>query len=310
MARRHRDPLSQAGLVLVDKPQGMTSHDVVSRMRRVFGTSRVGHAGTLDPMATGVLIIGIERATKLLGHLTLDDKTYRTTMRLGAATDTDDADGEIIAQAESAAVQALSPQQILAACAVYTGEIDQVPAAVSAVKIDGQRAYDRVRAGEDVQLPPRRVTIHSFTVHSCTPVQTTAGDFWDVDATVTASKGTFIRSLARDIGRDLGVGGHLVALRREASGPFRIAQATPLDELLEATDPHVTLSLDEACRVSFPHRQLTAEEAQALGHGRAPAAAGITGTYAAFGPGGEAIALLRDAGARAKAVLVLRPATL
>lgn len=186
------------GLVIVDKPAGMTSHDVVARMRRIFGTRKVGHAGTLDPMATGVLVVGIERATKLLGHLSLDRKTYRATIALGAATTTEDAEGEIVSAADPAAVRKITDEQIGAGIAALTGEIMQVPSAVSAVKVDGKRAYARVRAGEQVELPARPVTVHRFDLLRTRRPGSRTG--LELDVEVDCSAGTYVRALARDLG--------------------------------------------------------------------------------------------------------------
>ena len=200
---------SESGLVVVDKPAGMTSHDVVARVRRLAGTRKVGHAGTLDPMATGVLVLGLNRATRLLGHLMLTEKAYDATIRLGVATTTDDAEGEVLATAPTDGLDEASIRGVLAG---FVGEIDQVPTAVSAIKVDGVRAYQRVRDGEQVELEPRRVTIHELTVHDVSGP--------DVRITVRCSSGTYIRAIARDAGAALGVGGHLTALRRTAVGEF------------------------------------------------------------------------------------------
>jgi tRNA pseudouridine55 synthase len=215
-----------SGLVIVDKPGGMTSHDVVARVRRLAHTRRVGHAGTLDPMATGVLVIGVEKATRLLGHLMLSEKTYQATIRLGQSTSTDDAEGEPAGGSPATAVtrEALDEQ-----VAKLTGEILQVPSSVSAIKVNGQRAYKLTRAGEAPELAARPVTIYEFRV---TAVRAD-GDYLDVDATVRCSSGTYIRALARDIGSALGTGGHLTALRRTAVGPYTLAQARTLDDLAD-----------------------------------------------------------------------------
>src|SRR5699024_8313882 len=191
----------------------MTSHDVVGRLRRFFGTRKVGHAGTLDPMATGVLVVGIERATKILGHLALETKTYEATIRLGRTTTTDDAEGETTSTTDASAV---TDEAIDAAVAALTGEIDQVPSAVSAIKVDGRRAYDRVRAGEEVERRSRRVTVARFDVLE----RARSGAVIDLVVVVDCSTGTYIRALARDLGSALGVGGHLTALRRTHVGPF------------------------------------------------------------------------------------------
>jgi tRNA pseudouridine55 synthase len=213
-----------SGLIIVDKPSGMTSHDVVARVRRLAGTRRVGHAGTLDPMATGVLVIGVEKATRLLGYLTLTEKTYVATIRLGQSTSTDDAEGE---PAGGSPATDIAPGALDAEIAELTGDIWQVPPGVSAIKVNGQRAYKLTRAGAAPELAARPVTVFEFTV---TGVRQ-AGDFLDIDAVIRCSSGTYIRALARDLGAALGVGGHLTALRRTAVGPYDLAQAHTLQEL-------------------------------------------------------------------------------
>ncbi|MCV7222415.1 tRNA pseudouridine(55) synthase TruB [Mycolicibacterium elephantis] len=293
--------MTEAGLVIVDKPAGMTSHDVVGRCRRIFGTRKVGHAGTLDPMATGVLVVGIARATKILGLLTTTDKSYAATIRLGQTTSTEDAEGEVLQTVSAADV---SDARIEAAVAALRGEIEQIPSAVSAVKVGGQRAYKLAREGQPVELAPRKVRIDRFDVLE---IRRQDG-LVDVDVEVTCSSGTYIRALARDVGAALGVGGHLAALRRTRVGKFGLDQARSLDAL--ADEPRLSYSLDEACLLSFPRRDLTAEEAESASHGRALAPAGIDGIYAATAPDGRVIALLQDRSARTKSVVVLRPATL
>ncbi|WP_436502062.1 tRNA pseudouridine(55) synthase TruB [Actinokineospora sp. HUAS TT18] len=288
-------PTVAPGLLVVDKEPGMTSHDVVSRVRRIIGTRKVGHAGTLDPMATGVLVLGIERATKLLGHLALDRKTYLATIRLGASTTTDDAEGEVVSSADASSV---SDDAIAEGIAALTGDILQVPSSVSAVKIDGKRAYARVRAGEDVQIPARPVTVFRFDL-----LGTSRGAVVDLDVMVDCSSGTYVRALARDLGAALGVGGHLAALRRTRVGPFDLRLARTLAQLEE--DPTLSLDMDGAVAAAFPRRDLGKAEAIALSHGRKLPAAGISGTYGIFDPAGKAIALGVDEGSLAKALLVL-----
>jgi len=290
-----------AGIVVVDKPAGMTSHDVVGRCRRIFGTRKVGHAGTLDPMATGVLVVGIERATKLLGLLTATDKSYAATIRLGQTTTTEDAEGEVVATTPATGV---TDAAIEAAVTALRGPIDQIPSSVSAIKVDGQRAYKLVREGQTVELPARRVRIERFDVLTIRP----AGDVVDVDVAVDCSSGTYIRALARDVGAALGVGGHLTALRRTRVGRFGLDEAHGLDALAE--HPALSHSLDEACLLAFPRRELSAEEAESARHGRALAPAGIDGVYAATAPDGAVMALLEDGPQRTKSVVVIRPATL
>jgi tRNA pseudouridine55 synthase len=293
--------MTGAGLVVVDKPAGMTSHDVVGRCRRLFGTRKVGHAGTLDPMATGVLIVGIERATKILGLLTATDKSYAATIRLGQTTSTEDADGEVL---QSVSAREVTDAQIAAAVADLSGEIAQIPSAVSAVKVGGQRAYKLVRKGQPVELAPRDVRIDRFDVVA---VRRRDG-LVDLDVEVACSSGTYIRALARDVGAALGVGGHLTALRRTRVGDFGLDAARTLDALNE--QPRLSYSLDEACLLSFPRRDLTAAEVESARHGRALNPAGIDGVYAATAPDGQVISLLRDGPERTKSVVVLRPATL
>ncbi|MDU3567912.1 MAG: tRNA pseudouridine(55) synthase TruB, partial [Cutibacterium avidum] len=214
------NPDVPSGVLVVDKPAGVTSHQVVGRVRRLMGTRKVGHAGTLDPMATGVLVVGVNRATRLLGHLSLHDKDYTATMRLGVSTVTDDAEGDVTAITDASGID---DDAILAATARQTGEILQVPTAVSAIKINGQRAYAKVRAGEDVVLQPRAVTVSRFDI---TDIRR-HDEVIDVDVEVTCSSGTYVRALARDVGAGLGVGGHLTALRRTRIGPFDLNAAGP-----------------------------------------------------------------------------------
>ncbi|PND54467.1 tRNA pseudouridine(55) synthase TruB [Mycobacterium sp. ENV421] len=279
----------------------MTSHDVVGRCRRIFGTRKVGHAGTLDPMATGVLVIGIERATKILGLLTATSKSYTATVRLGRSTTTDDAEGEVLQDVSAADV---TDDQIHAGIAELRGEISQRPSAVSAVKIGGKRAYQLVREGQQVELAERAVRIDRFDV--CEVRRD--GPFVDLDVEVDCSSGTYIRALARDLGDALGVGGHLTALRRTRVGGYGLDHARTLDELAE--HPQLSYSLDDACLLAFPRRDVTAAEADDASQGRPLAAAGIDGVYAATDPEGRVIALLEDKGGRTRSVVVIRPATL
>jgi tRNA pseudouridine55 synthase len=290
-----------AGLVVVDKPAGMTSHDVVGRCRRIFGTRRVGHAGTLDPMATGVLVIGVERATKILGLVTETAKSYAATIRLGQSTSTDDAEGVVTQQVSA---QSVTDEAIEAAIAGLRGDIAQVPSAVSAIKVDGQRAYRLVREGRAVELAARPVRIDRFEVLAVRRDDESI----DVDVEVDCSSGTYIRALARDVGDTLTVGGHLTALRRTRVGRFGLDQARTLDDLAER--PQLSFSLDDACLMLFSHRQLDDEQAEAAANGRALNPAGIDGIYAAHTGDGRVIALLRDDGPRTKSVVVIRPATL
>ena len=284
------------GLVVVDKPDGLTSHDVVARVRRIMGTRKVGHAGTLDPMATGVLVLGIERATKLLGHLALDTKAYLATIRLGASTTTDDAQGTVLSTVDASGV---ADDAIAAGIRVLTGHIQQVPSAVSAVKVDGKRAYARVRAGEDVALAARPVEVSRFDLLATRRAEGTV----ELDVMVECSSGTYVRALARDLGAGLGVGGHLGALRRTRVGPFDLRVVTTLDRLASA--PALSLSLDDAVAAAFPRLDLDERAAAALLRGQKLAAAGITGTYGAFDPTGHAIALAVDEGDTARSVVIL-----
>ena len=289
------------GLVVVDKPAGWTSHDVVARVRRLARTRRVGHAGTLDPMATGVLVLGGGAATRLLRHLVLTDKAYTATIRLGQATVTDDAEGEVLAASSAAAV---SDGAVRTAMAALTGDIQQVPSAVSAVKIDGQRAYRRVRAGERVELAPRPVAVRQFAARRLTRP---GPDLLDVDVDVECTAGTYVRALARDLGDALGVGGHLVALRRTRVGPFTLADARTLEDLGALDDP-VPMPLADAVRAAFAIRPVDADEARELSFGRSLRAIGRADVHGAIDPDGRAVALLREEGDRARPVVVFAAA--
>jgi tRNA pseudouridine55 synthase len=302
------------GLLIVDKPAGWTSHDVVARCRRLCDTRRVGHAGTLDPMATGVLVLGINRATRLLTFLVGCDKTYTGTIRLGQSTVTDDAEGEVTTSQDVAGLSTAAVEQAVAA---LTGEITQVPSAVSAIKVDGQRSYARVRAGQDVVLRARPVTVSRFDILAQRPgpVSGSAGsttqEFWDLDVIVDVSSGTYIRALARDLGVALGVGGHLTGLRRTRVGRFGLDSAHSISELevaSEAGDIPV-ISLADAARESFEVRELTAPEATAVGYGqRIPShPAGRSQPIAAFAPEGNLVAMLDESGTLAKAHVVFSP---
>jgi tRNA pseudouridine55 synthase len=292
--------ITASGLVIVDKPGGVTSHDVVARVRRLAGTRKVGHAGTLDPMATGVLVVGVEKATRLLGYLTLTEKEYAATIRLGESTSTDDAEGEITGGASAADVSA---ETLSTAVTGLTGEIEQVPPAVSAVKVDGQRAYRLTRAGAAPELAARPVTVYEFTVTGTTPVPGGAG-LLDVDATVRCSSGTYIRALARDLGAALGTGGHLTRLRRTRVGGYRVEDARTLEQLAERFE---VLPLAQAAATAFPRRDLTADEARWLAHGGrlAPAAAGAApGPSAAYAPDGTLVALVTEESGHARPLVV------
>ncbi len=295
--------MSADGLIVVDKPAGMTSHDVVARVRRLAKTRRVGHGGTLDPMATGVLIIGVNRATRLLTYVIGSAKSYTATIRLGESTVTDDAEGDVTARASTAAV---TDDAVRAGLAAQTGEIDQVPSAVSAIKINGERAYKRVRDGENVEIPARRVTVSRLDVLD---VRRPAGtEVIDVDIDVTCSPGTYIRAIARDLGTALGVGGHLTALRRTAVGGLTLAESATLEQLEERAPDVVGLPMADAARRAFPQRTATPDEARMLSHGGPLAPAGIDGPYAVFDPAGTLLAIVRDRDGRARAEIVLAPA--
>lgn len=262
MGGKPRARTAPDGIVVIDKPAGMTSHDVVARMRKVLGTRAVGHAGTLDPMATGVLVIGVERGTKLLGHLTQSSKTYDATIRLGASTTTDDAEGEVTAVTPAGHI---ADEAIRSAAGRFIGVVQQRPSSVSAIKVDGVRSYARVRAGETVELPAREVTIHDLVIHGIRRSDATV----DVDVTIRCSSGTYIRSIARDLGTELGVGGHLVALRRTAAGNFTLAQSIELP----AIDAHVEpMSLKAVLQREYSVVSLDSEQSQRVRHGmRIPA---------------------------------------
>ncbi|MCW2814005.1 MAG: tRNA pseudouridine synthase [Nocardioides sp.] len=287
------------GLLVVDKPAGWTSHDVVGRTRRLAATKKVGHAGTLDPMATGVLVLGIGRATRLLGHLSLTDKAYDATIRLGATTVTDDAQGDVVTTVDASGV---TDAAVAAVLATLTGAIEQVPSSVSAVKVDGKRSYARVRAGETVELTPRSVTVSRFEVLA------RRGD--ELDVAVECTSGTYVRALARDLGAALGVGGHLTALRRTRVGPFSLDRARTLEQLAEAPSPEQlpVVPLDAAVAASFPRRELTDDEAVDLSYGKKLAPTGAPGTVGAFSPQGRCIALVEDSGGAARASVVFAPA--
>ncbi|MET0864612.1 MAG: tRNA pseudouridine(55) synthase TruB [Nakamurella sp.] len=305
------------GLLLVDKPANCTSHDVVARLRHVLRTRKIGHAGTLDPMATGLLVLAVDRSTKLLGHLALTDKTYLATIRLGQQTDTDDADGTVIATAES--ITQIDDDAIWAGVAALTGDLQQVPSSVSAIKVDGRRAYDLVRAGETVQLAARPVTVSRFDIIGAPRRQ--AGTI-DLDVVVDCTTGTYIRSLARDLGAALGIGGHLTRLRRTRVGPFEIGDAVdifgpaeadrdpdsgpprgPVTEEYAAQIASAIVPAIDAVRQAFPVRTVDAQQALDLQHGRFISDAGITGTYGALGPDGTLVALAQDRDGQSRSVL-------
>lgn len=283
------------GLLVVDKPGGWTSHDVVARVRRLVGTRRVGHAGTLDPMATGVLVIGVGRGTRLLGHLALADKDYDATMRLGVTTSTDDADGDVLEERDATGV---TDEALAAAVASFVGDIEQVPSAVSAVKVDGERAYKRARRGEEVRLSARPVHVARFDVVG------RRGD--EVDVRVTCSTGTYVRALARDVGSALGVGAHLTALRRTRVGGFGLDRARTLDQL---ADDLRLVALPDAVAAAFPRVEVSAEDAQRLAFGqRVEAADAPAGVFGVFAPDGTVVALGERADGRLRTLVVFASA--
>lgn len=261
--------MSASGILVVDKPVGITSHQVVARARRALGLRKVGHAGTLDPLATGVLVLGVGRGTRLLGHLTLADKSYQATIRLGQETVTDDAEGEVVSGRGAAGLTRALVEEAVAA---FRGGITQVPSAVSAIKVDGVRSYARVRRGEDVELAGRTVTVGRFDVLALRTATAAGLPVLDVDVVVDCSSGTYIRALARDVGRLLGAGGHLTALRRTRVGPFSLAEAA-WDAVLPpvGADPRLPLPLTplvDVARRCFPVVEVSGGEARDVGFGR------------------------------------------
>ncbi|WP_158863238.1 tRNA pseudouridine(55) synthase TruB [Leifsonia sp. AG29] len=292
--------MTRSGLILVDKPAGLTSHDVVARVRRLAATRKVGHAGTLDPMATGLLILGLNSSTRLLTYIVGADKEYRATIRLGATTTTDDADGEIVDRASIDELDLVTDGAVRSGIEALTGEIEQVPSSVSAIKVDGKRAYARVRAGEEVVLAARAVTVSEFELLTTRR----EGDAIDLDVRVVCSSGTYIRSLARDLGAGLGVGGHLTALRRTRVGAYDVHDAHGLDTL----DPGAALipAVEAAIRL-FPRLDLTEQQAIDLTHGRgihvADWAADDAGPVAAVAPTGHLVGLVEFRGKDARTLV-------
>ncbi|NUR83292.1 MAG: tRNA pseudouridine(55) synthase TruB [Nonomuraea sp.] len=282
--------MTESGLIIVDKPADWTSHDVVGKLRRIAGTRRVGHAGTLDPMATGVLVVGVEKATRLLGHLALTEKVYEATMLLGVTTSTDDAEGEVTGTSPVD----VSADEVMGHVRELTGTIMQVPPQVSAIKVNGERAYKRARAGEDVELAARPITVHAFDVTSI--------EGPEIRATIRCSSGTYIRALARDLGAALGVGGHLTYLRRTRVGPYDLSLARTIDQLADKCE---ILPIGEAVSAAFPRRDVTADEARVVSHGGRLAAAGLgAGPIGVFGPDGTLLALVEEQGKTAKPLAV------
>jgi tRNA pseudouridine55 synthase len=279
-----------SALVLIDKQQGWTSHDVVAKLRGILGTRKIGHAGTLDPMATGLLVLGVDGGTKLLQFISGSDKQYLATIRLGAATHTDDAEGEILSSASALSV---TQEQIDAEIAKLTGEITQVPSSVSAIKVDGKRAYDLVRDGKEVELKGRKVTVSNF---QRTSDLRRVGEYLDFDVLVDCTSGTYIRALARDIGAALGVGGHLTMLRRTKIGNFDLANATEMDKT------PVPISLVDASQQLFDSLELNSDLARDIVHGKRISLGASSVVAATWNS--ELLAILEPAGSQLKSVVV------
>ncbi|MYX31403.1 tRNA pseudouridine(55) synthase TruB [Streptomyces sp. SID8381] len=295
-------PTPPDGLVIVDKPSGFTSHDIVAKMRGIAKTRRVGHAGTLDPMATGVLVLGVERATKLLGHLALTEKEYVGTVRLGQNTLTDDAEGEITSATDASEI---TREAIDTAVAKLTGDIMQVPSKVSAIKINGVRSYKRAREGEEFEIPARPVTVSSFRVYDLRDAVADDGTpVLDLVVSVVCSSGTYIRALARDLGADLGVGGHLTALRRTRVGPYKLDAARTLDQLQQEL---TVMPVAEAAAAAFPRWDVDARRAKLLTNGvrlEMPDEYAGRGPVAVFTPEGRLLALVEEQRGKAKSLAV------
>ncbi|MGW0171400.1 tRNA pseudouridine(55) synthase TruB [Streptomyces sp. NPDC003343] len=299
MTQQHNTP---DGLVIVDKPSGFTSHDVVAKMRGIARTRRVGHAGTLDPMATGVLVLGVEKATKLLGHLALTEKEYLGTVRLGQNTVTDDAEGEITSSADASAI---TRDAVDAGIAKLTGDIMQVPSKVSAIKIDGVRSYKRAREGEDFDIPARPVTVSSFSLYDVREAVAEDGTpVLDLVVSVVCSSGTYIRALARDLGADLGVGGHLTALRRTRVGPYKLDAARTLEQLQQEL---TVMPIAEAAAAAFPRWDVDAHRTRLLRNGvrlEMPDEYAGAGPVAVFDLEGVFVALVEQSKGKAKSLAV------
>lgn len=302
MTQKTRKTTTPDGLVIVDKPSGFTSHDVVAKMRGIAKTRRIGHAGTLDPMATGVLVLGVEKATKFLGHLALTEKEYLGTVRLGQNTTTDDAEGEITSSTDASKI---TREVIDTGIAKLTGDIMQVPSKVSAIKIDGVRSYKRAREGEDFDIPARPVTVSSFTVYDVRDAVAEDGTpVLDLVVSVVCSSGTYIRALARDLGADFGVGGHLTTLRRTRVGPYKLDSAKTLDQLQKDL---TVIPLAEAAAAAFPRWDVDAKRAGLLLNGvrlEMPDAYAGSGAVAVFDPEGRFLALVEELKGKAKSLAV------
>jgi tRNA pseudouridine55 synthase len=293
--------LATPGLVLFDKPTSWTSHDVVAKVRKAVGTKKVGHAGTLDPLATGLLVLGIESGTKLLTFLVGADKTYEATIRLGQQTISDDSESDVIASASPEELAKLSDEDIAREIAKLTGVLMQTPSSVSAIKVAGKRAYDLVRAGEEVELKAREVKIYGFEMLSVARVS----GFMDVQVRVECSSGTYIRALARDLGNLLGVGGHITALRRTRVGHFDVTQANSIEELSELR----LTELAAAAKQLFPVIELTESEVTDLIHGkRISGKSEVTGLAAGLSTSGKLVAVLESVKTDLKSVVVFQGA--
>ena len=292
-----------SGLVLIDKPKGWTSHDVVAKLRGIAGTRRVGHAGTLDPMATGLLLVGVNAGTKLLTFLVGASKTYEATIRLGASTITDDAEGDIVDVAGAEAVRAITAEQIESALESLRGEIMQVPSSVSAIKVDGERAYAKVRGGDEVKLAPRPVVVSRFEITApARIIEDGAATYLDFDAIIECSSGTYIRALARDLGSKLNVGGHLTALRRTKINNYSVEDAQSLDGLTR--DSLSVAPMFDAVKSEFPIRSLSNQEVIDLRHGKRIAANGVTGPVIAAVVETSVVAMLESVGEQLKSLVV------
>jgi tRNA pseudouridine55 synthase len=294
-----------SGIVLIDKPQGITSHDVVARARKSIGTRKIGHAGTLDPLATGLLVLGVNSSTRLLTWVVGLDKEYTATIRLGAASNTDDADGEVDERVDAATLAAVTDDDIDAGVRALTGLILQRPSSVSAIKVDGKRAYSLARAGEAVVLPERPVTVTAFDV-----LDSRRNEWLDLDVRVQCSTGTYIRALARDLGAALGVGGHLTALRRTRIGPFAVDAATPMNQDRALDDDLVRGMLDPTAVATalFARLDLTGAEAVDLAHGkRIPLSVAAEGPIAAVAPDGRLVGLVENVDGTARVLVNFPP---
>lgn len=282
--RGPRERTAPDTVVVVDKPAGMTSHDVVARVRQIVGSRKVGHAGTLDPMATGVLVLGVERATRLLGHFLIEDKAYDATIRLGAGTVSDDADGEVLSRSDASGV---TDEAIAQGVSALTGPLLQRPSTVSAIKVGGVRAHTRVRAGEDVDLAARPVTVSEFVVHDTQRSLVDGLTVVDLQVSVVCTSGTYVRALARDLGAGLGVGGHLTALRRTRVGTFDLRQARTLDQLAaDAATGTVGTPILEVVQAAFGTVSVDAAQAEKVKHGNPVPLSCLPGDLPGAGPVG------------------------